>query len=470
MTRDRTAHSQRKVRLLKKISFSLLSLLLLLIMLELLLRLCVAPSPFSYGRLFGRELPPVDILPRRTPLQTASASPPEAPQTCPEPRPSPGNTTPRIDKKSQAAPPPAQSPASAELRGIFREDAQLGYVPQENTVSPGRWWQTNNLGARSRTDTSKTADPRKRRIIVFGDSFTNCSRVTQENTWPSLMNEKNNSLEVVNFGVDGYGMTQSLLRYTLVKKQLDYDTAVLVFVPFCDLEREINTCRAIIGWDTNNCYPRFIIQGGSLTLIQSPYKSSAEFLEDNTNGLSARCRQHLRKYDSLYIISKYEIAPFAGHSILYRLVASFDYRIKENRIRNGFKDPDQEAMTISRKIFSTMQEAAEKDGRKFLLVVLPTHDDIAQYGKNALFRSQWERMLNSLKRDNTKCIDLMEDFLKVPAEELDHGCDGTHYGPRGNRIIATIMEKRITGLTCGIISGNGPMPPAQLPPGGSGNR
>src|SRR5262245_45417110 len=91
--------------------------------LELGLRAFVRPSRQSTGRLFGTELPPVRL------------GPPEPPRRVPREAP-PG----RIRQD--------------DLTGLIREDREIGYAPRENARSTNGWWQSNNLGARARRDTS----------------------------------------------------------------------------------------------------------------------------------------------------------------------------------------------------------------------------------------------------------------------------------------------------------------------------
>ena len=41
------------------------------------------------------------------------------------------------------------------------------------------------------------------------------------------------------------------------------------------------------------------------------------------------------------------------------------------------------------------------------------------------------------------CIDLLEPLLRTPPADWDLGYDGTHYGPKTNRIIATLVQEQL---------------------------
>ena len=140
-----------------------------------------------------------------------------------------------------------------DLWGYYRNDSLVGYVPLENSISHNRWWQSNNLGARERAETFKEKPKDLSRILAFGDSFTNCSRVSQQETWPYFFGSENQQLEVINFGVDGYSTAQSFLRFQGIREKVDYDLILFMFVPSDDLWRDINVRRDLGegGWDTN---------------------------------------------------------------------------------------------------------------------------------------------------------------------------------------------------------------------------
>jgi hypothetical protein len=90
-----------------------------------------------------------------------------------------------------------------------------------------------------------------RRVAVFGDSFAAGTRVPQESTWTGSSKRNRPGLEVVNFGVDGYGMGQALLLDRRMRDRIDYGVALYVFVPWHDPWRDVNVVRYLgEGWNS----------------------------------------------------------------------------------------------------------------------------------------------------------------------------------------------------------------------------
>ena len=79
----------------------------------------------------------------------------------------------------------------------------------------GRIYVSSAEGLRSpRPGMSFAALPAKRRIAVVGDSFTFGLEVRYEETWAHQLEQALGSeVQVLNFGVDGYGVDQAYLRY-----------------------------------------------------------------------------------------------------------------------------------------------------------------------------------------------------------------------------------------------------------------
>jgi hypothetical protein len=240
-----------------------------LLALEVAVRALVVPSPGSAGRVLGTHLPPLRLIP------------PEPPKRHPRS----GRDRIRHD----------------DLAGIMREDPVTGYAPREHAVSTHGWWQSNDLGARSRRDTALDPPPNWTRVLVLGDSFASGSRVPQEDAWPSVLEATGRDLEVVNLGVDGYSVAQSLLRYRVLRDRAHHDVVLLTVSPRADFWREVNTLRALAGWESWIVMPRFVLEDGDLRLVPGPYAPPTAVYADNRAGPSDRLCAHLARYDRFYV-------------------------------------------------------------------------------------------------------------------------------------------------------------------------
>ncbi len=401
-----------------------LSALLFSLLFEGAVRLFVRVSPTSYGTLLGRDLPPVRVIPPRLPDPAAATA-------------THAETTDAI--------------GWADLQGTLREDAGLGYAPLERSTSPHGWWTTNDIGARSTTDTAPQPPPGTRRLLVFGESFASGSRVRQADAWPAVLGATT-GLDVVNLAVDGYGMGQSFLRFRRLAPALGYDTAMLVFVPSTDLWRDVNTIRALAkpSWNSYTVMPRFALDDGRLVLAPSPYELGSDVYADNAAGLGDRLRRHLLAYDRFYFRSRYESPPILGNLVLYKIAAQVYASLRKSlllrRMGAGHFALDSEAVQVSRKIVEAMRAEVRSAGRRFVLALLPEHAELRHLRRSARSAANWRALVSTMCADDTACIDLAPALLAAPPEQLDRGYDGSHFGPAGNRVIAGAIADGLRGL------------------------
>jgi hypothetical protein len=140
------------------------------------------------------------------------------------------------------------------------------------------WWRRegeayvkiNSEGLRDR-EHSKEKAPRSFRIAVLGDSYAEALQVPEENTfWAVLERElqtcqalNGRVVEVINFGVAGYGTAQELL--TLRHRVWDYspDVVLLAFLSGNDLRNNVQAL------EQDPMRPYFVYQDNTLVLDDS---------------------------------------------------------------------------------------------------------------------------------------------------------------------------------------------------------
>jgi hypothetical protein len=334
-----------------------------------------------------------------------------------------------------------------DLWGIMREDPNLGYVPTENSRSLNGWWRSNDLGARHDHDigSRQAAEPGASRVLVFGESFTQGSRLPQEETWIHQMRVAYPLLDAINFGVDGYGMAQSLLRYQSVSDRTHHDAVVFVFLPTANLWRDINTIRSLAEpWDSFAVLPRYLPVTMGVELIRSPYSNVAEVFRANQKGLSSDLRSHLQRYDRFYVRELFEPTALSAHFVTGKLVAAYLGKRSVQRIRSeSFYEADSEAWRTVRGIFAETAAQAQSGGIRFAVVVMPTHDDVETAIRYPEFDEHWGRMVERLRDEGLVTIDLLPDLAQV-SSSLDYGYDGSHYGPVGSSHIASAVGKKLS--------------------------
>ncbi len=412
-SRASTPRSSRSRRLVARLGLLASSILLVVLILELVGRLIVEPSETSAGRLFNLELPPQRLL-----------------ATAPVER--------NPDEWFQNLVVGESKITVSDLFGFIREDPLLTYAPEENRRSTNGWWQSNNLGARRRQHTEPVPDPGKRRVLVFGDSFAHSSRVPQEDMFTRIMEDLDDRLEVINFGVDGYSMAQSYLRFGHVAEQIEFDIALLVLVPEIDLIRDVNTLRSLIGWDSSTIMPRFELEEDRLRLVPSPFRIGTEIYENKDRLTQDRLRRHLTAHDRFFQPALYEPSWLAPDLITVQTAQSAWYRLLDLRQKGAMLEPGSEATRVSKAISESMRRDAEALGGRFALVLLPTARSVEKSASGEIDRRS-ENWASFFCDGSVVCLDLSGSLFRLEEGVSDRGFDGTHFGPRTNRIIAETL-------------------------------
>ena len=403
--------SPARLRMRRRMLLALGSTLLSLLAGEGLLRLCVERSPASYGRLFGHELPPHRVVP--------SSYRPD----------------PEADRQVRKIVGGLEV-TRGDIEGVMREDPVLGFAPREQSASARGWWQTNSLGARRRADPGSSWHGK--RVLLFGDSYAQGHGLRQAETLGALLDSQR-GLEVLNFGVSGYGVGQAFLRYQGLPDDLAADTTMLLLVPSADLWREVNTLRSLAGWESYVVVPRFSLEAGSLRRVESPYADLAEMLRENRHGLAPRLRDHLRAYDRLYTPWRHENHLVSRWSIISKLVQGHFAPVLEFDAP-ALLAPGSEAMEVTMALVSAFRHAVEARGQAFVVAVLPVITDVAAYADDPAFARLWDVTLDAV-RARAHTLDLMPVVSPGP---LDVAYDLSHYGPKVQRRLAAALVPELT--------------------------
>jgi hypothetical protein len=125
--------------------------------------------------------------------------------------------------------------AAAAIDGTYQLDGTLGWVPGRDKNyddAPG----TNHDALRALHEYTLQPPKDKLRVAAFGDSFVFCDNEKVPDSWPYIMEESMKGIEVLNFGVSGYGLGQSYLRY--LKDGVKYHPDLVFFNYLLPTERD----------------------------------------------------------------------------------------------------------------------------------------------------------------------------------------------------------------------------------------
>jgi len=111
-----------------------------------------------------------------------------------------------------------------DMQGGFVRDPLLGWVPRPNFRSPGM-----NYDAEGRRRMPFLADNDSPPIVATGDSFAVGEEVADEESWPAFL-QGSLQRRIVNAGVGGYGLDQTVLRTEQQAASLRPSVLVVAFI------------------------------------------------------------------------------------------------------------------------------------------------------------------------------------------------------------------------------------------------
>jgi len=328
------------------------------------------------------------------------------------------------------------------------------------------WWRKegeayiriNSDGLRDR-ERIKKKPPNTFRIAMLGDSMIEALQVPLEETACAIIENRLQGceglddlrIEVINFGVSGYGTVQQL--FTLRHKVWDYspDIVVLAFTTINDIRDNVRTLA-----HHSDLRPYFVYHNGQLV----PDKS---FLQ------SPRFRQQRSSFREslIWLKSHFRILELLNdwRSALgvFRLGRDQDFIDTSNLVYREPNDPIwSEAWRITEAMILLMRDEVRTRNAKFLLATL-TND--YQVHPDSKVRQEFatkisvkdlsypDQRLRALgEREGFPVVNLTSSFADYAENNrvFLHGFDGQigfgHWNAEGNRLAAEILSEELCGM------------------------
>jgi GDSL-like Lipase/Acylhydrolase family len=336
---------------------------------------------------------------------------------------------------------------TARIRQLLRTDPErllvldsvLGWRYRPSHVDSMN--QTNAAGLRSTHEYPTLPRRRGTRVAAFGDSFVYGNEVANRDAWPTLLERMDSSLDVLNYGVGGYGTDQAFLRYRGEGSRLRPSVIIIGFVPD-DIRRVVNVYRRFLSVrEIPITKPRFVLDGtGRLVLRPNPVPDSsalARFVEE-----PAAVRD-LGQDDYWYEPAIYA-NPLYDWSAAVRLGVGFWIRVRRRYIdgdrvvRAGALNIQSEAFRIQMALFDEFARAAREAGARPLALLFPDRESLAE--TRATGHRLLDPLATALRARHIETVDVTDAFLA--AEQKGAGgwfMPGGHYSPAGNRLVATTV-------------------------------
>jgi len=287
------------------------------------------------------------------------------------------------------------------------------------------------------------------RIAAFGDSFVYGNEVGWSDSWPAVMEQADPTLEVMNYGVGGYGVDQAFLRFQREGRALSPSVVIIGFTTD-DLGRLVNVYRRFLSSQELPLFkPRFQIgEGGGLRLLSMPLRSVEDYktlLED-----PRRVRafgQHDQWYEPLVYAN-----PLYDWSATIRLMSATWIRIanryfRRDRIYAGEAfNTGSQAFKLQVALFKAFHDSIAAAGYAPVVVFLPDRSSLTARSRGG--RPRYVGLAAALDSLRIPYLDTADGF----AERFNDGSidqwfkPGGHYSKEGNLIVARWLAPRVRAL------------------------
>jgi hypothetical protein len=306
----------------------------------------------------------------------------------------------------------AVAPWGTWSASYFVYDRDLGWTVGPNRRSSDGLYFSSAEGIRSARPNVRTADENPRfRVALIGDSHAFSFEVPFEDSWGyHLQRLLGRDVQVLNFGVDGYGIDQAYLRYQRDVRRWKPKVVVIGFGGH-DLWRGVAVYPFVsFGWPGYLVKPRFSIEKGALKLLNTPLPSPDEIL-----GVSRIEELPFIEYDLGYETADWRWRWEHGPLILRFLTSVFPrWPVADLRV-------SQEAATeLNSHLFRQLVKSIGESGSVPLVVLMSAG--------NAL-------VPEALSRADIPYLDMAECVSRIPAEHL-RVPRGNHYTGMANQAIA----------------------------------
>jgi len=332
-------------------------------------------------------------------------------------------------------------------------DPDLGWSLRPDATSADGLFHTSALGIRAAADAGSTPPPTSVRIALLGDSFCFGDEVAFADTWGRMLEtrlrERGLAAEVLNFGVNGYGMDQALLRWRKSGRDTRPAIVVLGFQPE-NLLRNVNVFRPIYFPETGVplSKPRFVLEGDQLVPVNLPALSPAEV----GRALADLAHQPLVAYEPAYRF-------YADHWWLRsRLVALVEELVDPPEIEAQFRH-DPQIARLGARIVADLAADVRAHGAGLVIVHLPRRADLEDIVAG---RELWYGgLLRSFDHDY-RVAHPEAGLTSVPETFfLPRG----HYSRELNAVVAGRLESTVLDLWCVSHGGSAPGAACSAEPG-----
>jgi hypothetical protein len=329
-------------------------------------------------------------------------------------------------------------------------DQSLGWTVSKGTSRPANQavYTSNSAGMRASREYAVTPPETGPRLAAFGDSFTHCDDVENDECWTAQLEAEVPGTEVLNFGVSGYAPDQAFLRYQQEGRAYK-PCAVLIGYMVENVNRVVNRFRPFYQPDTGITLgkPRYLLQGDGLELLPSPARSPLDY------GDAAWVERELGPHDFWYYPGLFNSGLLdSSHFIRLGRTAAYDRRF--GGLRDDNEDardigwayaPDSEGLEVASRILIQFARQVEADGATPVVLIFGRKSDVVALRGDE--KKVYEPLLQRLKRADVSTIDLTERLVEAQKKSGVERLIDKHYRAAGNAVVADALARRLQKIT-----------------------
>lgn len=330
-------------------------------------------------------------------------------------------------------------------------DPVLGWThrPGVSEQLEGVTYTANSVGARALREYVLEPPANIIRLAAFGPSFVHSDEVGDSQTWAAQLEQARSELEVMNWGVGGYGTDQAYLRY---KTQGAAFQPRIVIIGFEEenIYRNVNRFRPFYrpGTGLPLTKPLFITITTGLTMLENPYDDVDQFYQM----LTEQPEQFLNEvcpYDYFCDATRYQARPldvFASYRLWRTLLFEMSHNQSIEDDPESYQDSYPAQMTL--RLVSQFVEDVAKNGAIPLVLVFPEQSTIADY--EAGLEPVYQTGVTALRDQGVQVIDLAGAFVEAkqtqnrPYEDF-YASEGGHFNELGNYVVAQAVLWHLCG-------------------------
>ena len=305
----------------------------------------------------------------------------------------------------------------------------------------------NRQGLRSRREYDSVPSPGTLRVAAFGNSFVYGHEVSDTDAWSALIESRSAGVEVLNYGVGGYGLDQAFLRFQQEGLSLKPSVALIGFHPD-DLRRVTNRYRRFIStreWPLGK--PRFLLSSDhELVLLPNPLAHRADYERLLRDPGAVR---ELGAFDEWYSRAVYEHPLYdalatirLGHAFWQR--ASRRLFDEDRLMAGGVFNARSSAFRVQVGVLRAFVEAARGRGVAPVVLMLPNPRSVERSRRGE--ETEYRALEDSLRGGGVVVWDGALALRDVPAGVEELFAPGAHYSPRGSRALAAWLSVRLDSI------------------------